>query len=173
MHRKISDCFHAGHTDSRRRMALLHWWSLEKISIKLVELMTILNKILKVPMFPPCTFAYMTSWCLMRLASPQTFHCLKLLLFNVFKCKIYLSDPQQVRRGHPAIDPKKSANPCFTGFLLNWLFYWCEIYSVSGLMYHTGEQLTLMMARAMAIRCFCPPAYTYPHCTNSMLLFWV
>ena len=43
----------------------IFWSSLEKMSTKLKiggdDLKTILNNILKVPVFPPCAFAYMTS----------------------------------------------------------------------------------------------------------------
>jgi len=76
------------------------WWSWEKNSMKLkissVHVKTILNKILKVPMFPPCDFADYD--VMMRWACPQNFHCLKLLLI-IFLRKIYLSRPQWVCRG--------------------------------------------------------------------------
>jgi len=61
-----------------------------------VHLKTILNKILKVPVFPSCAFADMMSWWdgpVHKLRTAENYY-----LFNFLR-KIYLSGPQQVRRG--------------------------------------------------------------------------
>ena len=80
-------CFHAD------RGLLTHWQSFLISSLILVDAVTLTD-------------------VMMRWASQQTFHWLKLLLFHVLH-KIYLSGPQQVRGGSSGPRPPNFADPWF------------------------------------------------------------